>query len=199
VKHAGDEHVVAAGTGQHAGQQAVGVRERQYQRDVEHEGEDEVPSGEQRERKKDARRQHKGGMRRDEVENERGALGHGPHQTGRLPGEELRRGLRRCLAPIHVISSLPRRPRRREPDRIMGPSDRPALRTPDGPTWRAWPCPGHTRPPVTGRAQRAEQLAVAPELRGEPKVPSVCAYVKILSVRSTLDPDMHGWQRLRRW
>jgi hypothetical protein len=62
-------------SGQHAGQQSVGVRERQYQRDVEHEGEDEVPAGEQRERKKDARRQHKGGMRRDEVEDERGALG----------------------------------------------------------------------------------------------------------------------------
>lgn len=65
-----------------------------------------------------------------------------------------------------------------------------ALRTiprcgrPDGPTRRAWPCSGHTRSPVTGCAQRAEQFAAAPELRGEPKVPSVCAYVKTLSVRS---------------
>jgi hypothetical protein len=84
-----------------------------------------------------------------------------------------------------------------------------ALRTvprcghPDGPTRRTWPCPGHTRPPVTGRAQRAEQLAAAPELRSEPKVPSLCAYVKTLSVRSERTQTRMagsgygaGWDRL---
>jgi hypothetical protein len=79
----------------------------------------------------------------------------------------------------------------------MDPSDSPALRAPRWPNPVGLAMSGAYATSCHRTRSVAEQPA--PELRGELKVPSVCANVKTLSACSAQTPDTHDWQRLRRW